>query len=542
MKKKPYSRFKAFIPDAALLALILFYGCVYTLGLQDCIDIVLYDETSYLRRGVSLKTVGFPNPQQAPFYAVWYYILSLAEPDRIDLFYSNVKLVTILPSLALFLFFRVNKVSRIASLLGSLVFLFSAANFPVWPKVCHFALFLLVSGLVVASCFRGRIMKVLAAAFTVLLVSYTRPEFFLSFIILGLLYAFMVFKSIHGKRGLPGASGHVVFVLACLSLIGYWGSPIGSGSRDMWAFAQHYSLRWVEWSNDSRNPWADWRDIIVNDFGDATTPIEAVKNNPPAVMKHVSSNLKDLQATFKSRFMNYYPRNYQLALVLNIALILVLVEKIFTVRGYPLNKITRRIRRDITQHSFMMALAAVILLPSLLSLSLIYPRDHYILIPGVICLAFTWLVLMRETSKTHRRFGNYLTVLTIIALSLTLHPMTEHIRCRQPDLDAIKSLRTLELGGKITVLEAGGGYGVYVSENYTVIPHYNKISDFSIFLNKKNIGLILWSNKLGEDTRYKFDPEWEDFTKAPHQWDFTCMNISNVSKFRVCVRESILTE
>jgi len=76
-----------------------------------------------------------------------------------------------------------------------------------------------------------------------------------------------------------------------------------------------------------------------------------------------------------------------------------------------------------------------------------------------------------------------------------------------------------------------------LTENPLVIIYDYKRFDFTTFLKKKNIDVILWSDRLGKVKKPGSDPEWDKFMTAPHLWDFTCMNISNVSKFRVCVRE-----
>ena len=100
---QPVSRFpdaispaREHILDFAVLMIILLVGWVYTFEIESVLDIALYDETSYLYRGLLIPN-GFPSAEAAPLYALWYYLLSLLQHDAIDLYFLNYKLMTVLP-------------------------------------------------------------------------------------------------------------------------------------------------------------------------------------------------------------------------------------------------------------------------------------------------------------------------------------------------------------------------------------------------------------------------------------------------------------
>ena len=62
-----------------------------------------------LHSGHSLLDIGFPSPGAAPLYAVWYFLLSKLQSDRVELYYLNYRVLTILVPIALYLLFRRTK-------------------------------------------------------------------------------------------------------------------------------------------------------------------------------------------------------------------------------------------------------------------------------------------------------------------------------------------------------------------------------------------------------------------------------------------------
>src|SRR5215213_3201108 len=128
------------VADLLIALFLLIAGLKFTFALENFWSLRLYDESAYLYAGVKLPALGLPSAEYAPLYALWYYALSLLQPDRIALYFLNYKVVTILPPILAFFLLRRYRVSLIVSVVISGVFLISNANLPVWPKPAHFAL------------------------------------------------------------------------------------------------------------------------------------------------------------------------------------------------------------------------------------------------------------------------------------------------------------------------------------------------------------------------------------------------------------------
>ena len=105
--------------DWIAIMLLAIAGWKFTYGLENYVDINFHDPSFYLLNGVTLHENGLPDAENGPFYAVWFYLLSLTQPDRIELFYRDYKLLTILLPLMIYLVLRRCSVSSIAALVGS---------------------------------------------------------------------------------------------------------------------------------------------------------------------------------------------------------------------------------------------------------------------------------------------------------------------------------------------------------------------------------------------------------------------------------------
>src|SRR5258708_27418370 len=141
---------RAIARDGVVLLALALAGWNLTYGLQDLIDIGMFDEGLYLYHGVTLLH-GLPGADAAPLYAVWYFILSLLQPDRAALYYLNYKLMTVLPVLLLYLVLRRYKVGLIPATVIAFFFLIESINLPVWPKVSHFSVILILASFYSAS-------------------------------------------------------------------------------------------------------------------------------------------------------------------------------------------------------------------------------------------------------------------------------------------------------------------------------------------------------------------------------------------------------
>lgn len=536
------TRVRRLLIDGALAGFILLAGWVYTHGIEGFVDIAFYDETAYLHRGVSIPTWGFPGAQWAPLYSSWYWLLSHFQPDKVELYYLNYKAMTVLPAVFLFLLLRTNHVYRPAALALSLVLLVSHANFPTWPKVSHFATVLLLFGLALGSICNTQAGKALLVTTFALLTSYARPEFFLSFVLLCCLSAFVVARRWRGSSGFARLTP-IIAAVAWFSLIIVWGVPIGSGkgtrNRFLFAFGQHYSLNWVRWNQVDTDPWSNWESIVEADFGDVASPIEAARSNPRAFLRHLSSNLIRLPLALGDVFLNLCPRSFPVRIAAAF-IVLLAAATAWSARGKSIVPWSQRIRQNLRHSLFLLILVAVLSVPVVASCLAIYPRSHYLLLLGILCGSAAAIVLFRREADLGASSSHTEVLLICLTALAMLRPLPSSFGRGQPTLKAIRSLRALSIKAPVRLLEGNTGYAIYAGHNYTRVRFSDKTESFSRFMRQNSINMIVPSRPLMDDPAFKNDPEWMGFVNDPASWGFVRLDLPAVEGGHALVHETLL--
>jgi hypothetical protein len=526
--------------DLAVVLIILLVGWVYTHGIEQTIDIGLYDESVYLYRGLHIPD-GFPSAQNAPLYALWYYILSFLEPDSLQLYFFNYKLMTVLPPLMLFVTLRTYNVSRILSFVVSSGFLFSFANFPTWPKVSHFALVVLLCGFALSSFVRDRRLQACALVIAALLASYVRPEYFLTFICLGVVLVFVTLVALRSTRSLRSAIPLIVTLIPGLIFILWLGLPMEEGNRGMVAFGQHYARNWVSWHNDERNPWTNWETIVTGDFGDIDSPREALLSNPSAVARHIVHNLRSCPGELKTMFVSTLPSSRPADIALPLGMLVMVAAGMAHVRRHRIAALRDRLAENWMCLRFRVVLFLIVLLPVAVSVLLIAPRRHHLYLLGALLAFGLAILLFRNTERSTGHSSYSVIALLCVMLLLTTRPLSNSMgKPSQPNLSTINFLRSLDITVPIDILEAEGGYGFYISGNYNRVAEYDKRTPFGDFLAERSIDMIVVSDRLAQDVRFRDDPEWHSFTKDPSQFGFMQVTMPGVEKRSLFVSREII--
>ena len=111
-----------------------------------------------------------------------------------------------------------------------------------------------------------------------LLLSFARPEFYLSFIMiggLGLLY-FLV-KSDQVKRKFMAPLG-IFAVFAAMLHVGL-GNPLlvklEGHNRSVIAFGEHFAYNYAKWNDSPTYDWLRWEEIVEEEFGEINSVKQA---------------------------------------------------------------------------------------------------------------------------------------------------------------------------------------------------------------------------------------------------------------------------
>lgn len=533
-----------FAPDLLIVSFLIVLGLKYIAGFERFTDITLNDESYYLYNGVNLLRNGLPNAQLSPFYSVWYFFLSLFQSDNISLYYLNFEIITVFLPVCIYILLRRHKVSGVAAFIVSFFFLISYADFAAFPKVTHFALIVILFSLILASLFRTYIIKLTVLLIFGLIVSYIRPEFFISFIIFSLIYIIVFIRS-YKKYNFRILSRVLITIIILISALVTIGNPLSGGNRGFLAFSQHFSVNWTTWTNNNMSPWRNSKDIIRRNFGDSKTILECYSNNPDAFIRHINSNLK----TF-SKVMNMEVRHSNLIIkgsilsrklefmFLVFSLLLMAIIKLIIKR----ERIKSQFKENFNQRKELWLMLVIYIIPVTISSLLIYPREHYLsMLIVLLSILFITIIMIPEGKINYGR--NIMISMVLGIMFLAAAPRISDLKYfsdYKPNLTIINYLRSLKISDEVNILDAEGGYNIY-------IPHYNRVNEYSKncffrdFLAKNKINMIIPSYKLKVDKRFRSDPEWGNFLKKYEQYGFIKKEIPN-SGMELLIKKGLVSD
>ncbi len=516
--------------DALIVILISITGLVYTQQFPKLIDIGLYDESSYLKYGLDLFQI-YPGAETGPLYALWYKFLSLVEETPVNLYFLNYRIMTTAPAVGLYFALRTLSVSRPYSIFLAFWLLVMPGNFLIWPKVAHFALTIIFLGVGISAIVKTRIKKSAVLVITFLLVSFIRPEYFISFSLFLLVFLHTAIKEFKNDKN----NAKLILLVALISASAFhkYGVPISSGDRSMLAFGQHYSLNKFRSGLESSNPWTNWEETVKKDFRTSTSVLSAFQENPNAFLSHAVVNIKQIPLHFAATFFQTFPRSKYGEIQSLQVLLTGLGVTLFAWVTY-IHSLRIRTARTLGEfgagkffyiHGDKLVTLVLILIPSLISSVVIFPRDHYLMLGGGAAVVVLMGILLRESSNFELNTKEIIILFLSFSL-LIIRPITGSPNPEgQPNLETIKSIDSLNINSKVLLLEAEGGINIYLGNNFKRVAEYEKKKPWLNFLQEKNINMILVSDKLMADSRFTNDVDWYNFLENPGEYGFKVLGM-----------------
>lgn len=536
---RPPRRLVDHLPDLLLLGALLVAGLRFLAPIERLMDLNLYDESIYLYNGATLLRNGLPTPDWAPLYAVWYFGLSLIQPDRIALYFVNYRLLCLLLPLLLYLTLRRYRVPPAPAAICAFLLLIAEANSAMWPRVSHFALLIILGSLLAAGAARSRTSALALAGFGALLAAYARPELSLAAALIALATLATLARSAAARRSAnwPLLGG---LALAALALIAGLRPPIGDGYRSFAAFSQHFSLNWVGWTGSTLSPWTNAPAIMATAFGDAQSIGGAMLAGPDLFTRHLLSNAARFPQTLFELFFLHanllLPAGWQAA---EGWLLLLLSLGCALVAGWRGRGLLRERLRALTP--LWITLGSY--LPGLLITTLvIYPRNHYMLILGMILLVGAMAPFGHPARPLTPR--GLLIGLTLAAAMIIFTPRAETVLTfpeTKATINTIRFIASLQIAAPVQLLEAEGGYHIYLGDQFSRVAEYEKNGGFSQFAAERRINMIVVSNALRNDSRLRDDPAWQRLLADPAAQGYAQLAIPTTERL-LLVEQGLLTQ
>ncbi len=192
------------------------------------------------------------------------------------------------------------------------------------------------------------------------------------------------------------------------------------------------------------------------------------------------------------------------------------------------NNFKMKIKRNFLSKKILWLFILIFIVPVLISTTIIYPREHYLMISIVLITIFILTFIFFPEIKYYGLYTIYLLILGAI-LFFASPPMKtfKNYSNYKPNLTVINYLRSLNISMNINLLESEGGYNIYAKSNYHRIAEYQKYSGFNDFREKNNINMILVGGRLLHDKRFSNDIQWTNFLNNYKEFGFIKKSIPN---------------
>ena len=534
---------KRTFPDWALYLTgsiaILLLGVYMTSGISAFMDIQLSDETKYLAGGMNF----FDRVPKGwgPSYSAWYKVLHLLQPDPIKLHYLNFTVLATGVSILLFILLYRLKVPALLAFFIGCCLLFADINIETWPRISHFATSLMLFALIVSTFLKSNYLKLLLFLMTALAISYARPEMGLAFILLLLITGcFVLYKRFRlSKREyiislalLPVIA--IFFMKLGVPMLQTKGKPdMASGNypRSVTAYGQHFYLNYTEWNKMDDNILFFWDKVFEEHYEVHPSLLKTLLTNVPITVKHVSVNIWN----YSRKSFDYVSGVLLPDKILYMPVWLKLVLTLCCIGGFIWLAGWKVYRKNIADHlrkyrtEYLLTL--VLTLPPMISCTLIYPREHYIMLQiPLLFLIVTPLLLIHFKTD----FNKFRTMIGIVMMTIVIFvlmpkgPKFDHFAVWQDrtgpvNLSAINTINEMGLDETYTVILNEGNIDTYLhNPNVTSLVGYAQLKGipFNQAIDTFNVKMIYVTSLLEDDPFYDLDDTWLEFLVDPSTLNF----------------------
>jgi hypothetical protein len=482
-------------------------------AISAAMDIQFHDESIYLDKGYKFNSNylfmdGF-------IYFTWYKLLSFFVTDTITLYYFNyIVLLSINPFL-IYILLRKMKQGKFISAVFSILFLISTVNVIAWPLVTRFALALILCTFILTFSVKDKKNKYLIALFGFSLLVYTRPEYILSlviFAIVSIIYLLYRYSKSHNRVLLLAG----LLTLLLTVFVVFVQSPV-RGNRSVMAFGQHYGVHLYNKGKISVDPNTNWRKIMKKNFHTDQSIILAFLNNPGEMTNHMLANIKDIPYQAMQLFFPYNIKNKLIKKILlviaGVLFILLMIIAFRKIKGTPF------FHSQHVDETIFYWLSILIIIPLLVSLCLIYPREHYLLVMFAILLITAAKNVPAIPESWKLKWALPLIILLVLywvpwqasgAAGLLPGKIVSihHNQCT--NLGKIKFTRNIKTSAKKVFLGSGGSMEPYIPD-FKYIDKHSKNIPFNRYIERENINMIEVNIGLTNDPRFISDEEFNRF-------------------------------
>ena len=130
--------------------------------------------------------------------------------------------------------------------------------------------------------------------------------------------------------------------------------------------------------------------------------------------------------------------------------------------------------------------------------------------------------------------------LSLLALVLVRPMAASQGFSPQPQLATVRFLRSLEVSQPLTILEAEGGFHIYLRNGTRRVAEFEKDRPFDAFLADRGINAVVLTPRLMAFPALAQDPEWRRLIADPADRGFVALPVPGVSGRTLLIRRDLL--
>ena len=480
-------------------------------------DITLWDESHFLATGIYNWNWQFESYEWSPLYSYIYHLAQSWFNSPVGLFYAVGLFCVIGSIIAIYLAsWYISNNILFATLVGCILAVSEFAM--IQPRAVYLAIVVLMIGAAISFRLRVFFVRCSILTLTTFLAAFIRPEFALGFYIFGVIsvasfaytisvkqYRNLIFKS-HANELMTAVVAVMLIIFLSLKLP----VPIVHGDqRAFFAFGQHFAVYWAQLNHESTFAWVNYQATIDTQFPGINTEFQAMINYPGKMIGFLLFNMFSIFEAAKKSILIIINQNIFFSMTVVFITTSVLIKKWDTV---PIKN--RNINNSIAPWYHDVILWLILIVPSLISVILIFAEAHYLLILSALLMIGIARVIRRYKVE---QFTSLAFVLALV-FCLSLHPKHE---APQLNLDVVHALEKQSYLGMM--LENDGGWCIYLP-NKCITRNALDIQNeknFITYLKEENIDSIVVSDYLIDLAKSRGQTEFLNFISNtnPAGWE-----------------------
>jgi hypothetical protein len=510
------------------ICLLLICGIKVTWNLEQYMDVLFWDESIYLKRGTLM--FDFIPKDWGPSYSLWYKFLSVFITDNVKLYYFNFKLTSILVAVSFYLLMLSCGVERILAFILSLFFLGSFINMPVWPRISHFCIIVIVNGLIVAKFFTSTFLKFIIYSFVFLICAYARPELYLLFMLCFVVCVSLFFYKIKQYTKLELGSFFILLILFSLTYILYK-TPFNNGdsSRSIKVFLQHFAFNLAEWKMVKGAFWIEFIEVDKKYFNAINSLPSIISSNSALFFKHIFYNLQNYcTQTFKIIVSFFFPVFTKTFHWLSFMIGLMFFAIYFSF-GFSIDNFKKNFIELLKGNCITIFLLSLILIPTIFICIYAYPRSHYLIMQVPFLILVGAIILSSFDIKIEKEINKSVVIATIwffvtpAAEDFSYFSLfrEEESFCNQATIKYIK--KNFSNNNTVSVFDVEGGLTNLLSTNFTDLGFYytdNKNIEIGKYIKQKKIDILYITPTLLMLNKSKTDSVLNNLIKEPQKYGY----------------------